>query len=366
MSRHPYELLHVASGFVLQVQRDDLGHPDRPGLWRRLLAQRPYKPGDLQCLYCVDIGNGIQWVTLCERTNEWEEPGPDGAAVTRHRITPYPKHLSTSVKEHEASTHDHDLGVEIITERTLRWDTSLTAAREVASVDGTYRADAVITSGDRRYGFEWQLQGMNRARAIKRDDVRRLDGLPTMWGSTNRKKRLFARWIPSAIVEAPDATYREAGKQLYVLGQARVLESDRCGRRGRCPHGRRGCSALHLYAVPVRVAIDELLAGATLGSWRAVGLNGGGYQWMTDEHARLWVAEYGEPTRPLIPTVISRAKPVHSFEAPNATPPIAVRVVPEGKCPLCPSQHDCCEFRSGTLFCVVPFCRNPHHRGDAK
>lgn len=33
-----------------------------------------------------------------------------------------------------------------------------------------------------------------------------------------------------------------------------------------------------------------------------------------------------------------------------------------GACPLCGQSHPVCEFARGTLYCVNPFCANPHHR----
>jgi len=28
----------------------------------------------------------------------------------------------------------------------------------------------------------------------------------------------------------------------------------------------------------------------------------------------------------------------------------------------CPAEHEVCVFTAGSLFCVRPGCRNPHHR----
>jgi hypothetical protein len=33
-------------------------------------------------------------------------------------------------------------------------------------------------------------------------------------------------------------------------------------------------------------------------------------------------------------------------------------------CPLCPGTHPRCAFAAGSLYCVVPDCRNPHHRAE--
>jgi len=31
-------------------------------------------------------------------------------------------------------------------------------------------------------------------------------------------------------------------------------------------------------------------------------------------------------------------------------------------CPICHLVHERCEFRAGSVYCVRPDCRNPHHR----
>lgn len=33
-------------------------------------------------------------------------------------------------------------------------------------------------------------------------------------------------------------------------------------------------------------------------------------------------------------------------------------------CPLCGEEHFGCRFDTGSLFCVLPKCRNPHHRAS--
>jgi hypothetical protein len=34
-------------------------------------------------------------------------------------------------------------------------------------------------------------------------------------------------------------------------------------------------------------------------------------------------------------------------------------------CPMCPMEHQICQFQAGSLKCVRYQCRNPHHRSGA-
>jgi hypothetical protein len=324
-NRSPYELLHHPTQLVIDVKCDDLGHPDNPQLWEQLRS-RPIRRGELQCLTCIDMGHGVQWVHLVQRSQRYlTNPGaaPGREIYTKGR-TRFPRHFDKTVREHVDMTPEHRIIVDRVGREVERFDRSLSFDTEVDSADRSWRADLIAyVDGRPRVNFEAQFSPMGLDKALERNREHECDGLKTIWTPRNDRVPWARGAIPAAIIPAPDASYLARGEPIPVIGGARRVVEERCGwDNGGCPTtgDSATCHRTHLYLEAVRTQLGALVARLTLGAWDTIRDRAGNRLFVTAEHALRWRDEYGEGTDPQRRTILRqpRIRAYHNFRPPPA------------------------------------------------
>jgi hypothetical protein len=318
--RRTYEILHIATGLILDVARGDLGHPDLPDLWDTLRS-KPIPPGVLQCLVCRSLDPATpQWVHLCECT-------------IRH-----PVHFTKTIKDH--GRHPESAEHLALKERVAAAGErhGLTAEIESRSADGSHVGDLVLRGGVTPLNFEPQLSAEPRQKTRRRNAVRVKAGLQPMWVGTNQHAA-FVDAVPWAAIPRQDASYIARGEELRVTGGAYRLVFEECGHDGQpCPKGKpdersqrgwRFCTRRHLYPELIRPGLDDLVVGAALGRYRSLEIRGRqrtNFRWLTEQDYQRWTGENGTPetTPPARLRPPAQRRPVHRWTPPPTaydTPP---------------------------------------------
>ncbi|WP_406193301.1 hypothetical protein OH807_02515 [Kitasatospora sp. NBC_01560] len=218
-------------GAVLDLDRDDLGHPGLPGLWQQLLADR--RPVEQRGLYCPDCRaarpDRPEWMYVYER---------GGLRIAAHHNPDHHRHHRSGSDAHRAYE-----------ERYVRAAESDGHPVEVGVVgaDGRRRADVLVTgAGGRRYGFRPQLSYLAAGTARERDAAARADGVTPVWHTVDARAPLIDAVHWTRADDLPAAAIRDS-RDLLVRGGVRALTLERCDRGpAPCPHRRSGnCARRH-------------------------------------------------------------------------------------------------------------------------
>lgn len=255
---------HVELQLKLELNHDDLGHPEIPGLWDLLYAQdRSYATQrvsvpnrGLQCAgVCRDQGV-VAWMYLRESSGRRE--------AVHQRAEDEARHSAPESDEHKAYK-----------ERTLVVAESAGhyAETEVTAPGRRIRTDALVHGPDGlRIGFEFQMSGIASGSAITPGTVRYRfrqaseAGITPAWHTDRRDlgSRNDAHWTRSD--KLPPEAIRH-GRDLQVWTGVRRLIWERCDRMPTpCPVKRTGsCGKHHALPEPSPIPFDDLVRKAASG-----------------------------------------------------------------------------------------------------
>lgn len=252
---------HVRLGIDLNLSRDDLGHPQRPGLWQELRS-RSIRTGELRCMgacyardpYCPE------WMYL---------RGPADGSGRREAV-----HLNPSA----AANHPHATESDkhkALKDRvaTVCQNAGFSVEVEARSSTGKRVTDVLVRGeGGLMLGHELQVSKLSVTTIKKRIQIARNDGLTPMWTTDNPDVQIEHRaaW---ATIAPTNAGWVRTGNELLVSGGAREADIDRCGRRDVfCPVTRkRPCGKLHVYLLAaLGLNLDHLVVGAASGEYRSL------------------------------------------------------------------------------------------------
>ncbi len=233
---------------TLDLDRDDLGHPDRPGLWDRLVRdRRPVHRRGLYCPDCRTVRGARAWMYVFER---------QGLRIAAH----HNPHRHGSGESDECKAYR---------ERYVRAAESAGHAVEVGALhaDGRRRTDVLVTgAGGQRYGFEPQLSYLSAASARARDAAARADGITEVWHTVDARSPLIdvVHWTRTD--DLPAAAVRD-DRDLLVRGGVRELTLELCDRMpGPCPSRRLGsCGRRHARWAPRPRQFDDLVRDIAAG-----------------------------------------------------------------------------------------------------
>jgi hypothetical protein len=252
---------HVELEIKLDLERADLDHPDRPGLWDLLYAQDrqyaadrvPVEQRGLQCAgVCRDAGV-VAWMHL--------RRGPNGQRVAVHqRREDEARHRKES-PEHRAYK---ERIVRVAIEAGHAADTEVSAPGMVT--------DALVEGpGGLQVGWEVQLStagygGPRSVRARARRAVRH--GITPAWHTDRREyaNRHDTQWTRSD--RLPAQVIAKNG-DLRIVSGYRVLDFFRCDSTAdvACPDtiGYRRCGKVHAEPKPRDIMFDDVVRGTAAG-----------------------------------------------------------------------------------------------------
>ncbi|MFE6746324.1 hypothetical protein ACFVGM_10755 [Kitasatospora purpeofusca] len=242
----------------LDLDREDLGHPARPGLWERLVGDR--RPVDQRGLYCPDCraARGARaWMYVFER---------QGLRIAAHH------------NPHRGPSGRKELS-EAYRERYVRAAESAghTAEVGVVDADGRRRTDVLVTgAGGQRYGFEPQLSYLSAGTARSRDAAARADGITAVWHTVDPRSPLIDEVHWTRTDDLPAAAVREE-RDLLVRGGVRALSLELCDRMPTpCPTRRLGsCGRRHARWAPRPRQFDDLVRDIAAGRCVPLTVRGG-------------------------------------------------------------------------------------------
>lgn len=216
---------------VLDLDQDDLGHPEAPGLWQRLMTdrKRPVSERGLFCPTCIKSRPGQpEWMYVYERQ--------DGLKIAAHNN---PGH--GSIHSHESDEHlAYKERIALAAQQG-----GFQADLEVRTADGKARSDVrVIGAGGREFGFEPQLRYSSAPAIRKRDRVRRERGISPCWHITDPYHPLIdnAAWgrtdsdLPASLIRSSSRLEVRGGIYQLVMEKCDRFNSQICPvlRTGRC------------------------------------------------------------------------------------------------------------------------------------
>ncbi|MDY0812225.1 hypothetical protein [Kitasatospora purpeofusca] len=234
---------------LLDLDRDDLGHPAHPGLWERLIGDRgPVDQRGLHCPDCRAASGARAWMYVFERQglriaahhNPYRRPAGGGDVCEAYR--------ERYVRAAESAGHTAEVGA--------------------ADANGGRRTGVLVTgAGGRRYGFEPQLSYLSAATARSRDAAARADGITAVWHAVDPRSPLIDAVHWTRTDDLPAAAVR-AERDLLVRGGVRALTLELCDRMPTpCPTRRQGgCGRRHARWGPRPRQFDDLVRDIAAGS----------------------------------------------------------------------------------------------------
>jgi hypothetical protein len=263
---------HTGYHIVINLSLEDLGHPDRPGLWEEIYKPDPSRPRLLRCV-AIDDDDG----TEC----------PEAMYVQVRDGIRIASHLRTDAKPHRNEGPKHKALKERIANVAQR--AGFAADLEDVSADGSRRTDVLVDGGGGGpIGWEIQFSHITRPAAIKRTATAKAHGITPMWTVDNDRSQVIDRGPWNRLDKITD--WRQAaGKQLNVRGGVRSLRMERCQKGfGPCPVKKRGsCGDWHGVWLAARgVYLDSFVAETAAGEYvplyqPATTRRGGNYMWVT-------------------------------------------------------------------------------------
>ncbi|MGW0608706.1 hypothetical protein [Streptomyces sp. NPDC002640] len=249
---------HTTLDLELDLTRDDLGHPDKPGLWDllydydRLQATHrvPVSQRGLRCAgICRDAGV-VAWMHLRLQAN--------GRRVAVHeKAEDEARHTAAMSDEHKAYQ-----------ERIVRTaeESGFHANTEVRTPAGRtwIQSDALVDNGDGlRIGWEIQLSSTpTHGHRTVRNRVNKAikGGITPAWHTDRREygTRTDAHWTRSDYLPAEVIARRG---DLRVVSGFRLLDFWHCDLTAvyPCPNGVRRCGEDHVTPKPKDVLFDDLV-----------------------------------------------------------------------------------------------------------
>lgn len=241
---------HTGYGIVLNLSLDDLGHPDRPGLWEEIYRQRVFQPGLLMCTY-------RRMGVTCPESMYVQVR--DGLRVAVHQNNPdVVPHRSGKGAAHEALQER----IAITAERAGH-----AVSVEDVAADGARITDVLVSGASgQRIGWEVQLSRITPGDVLERSNLAFRDGITPLWAVDSHNAAPINRAPWARLDEVTDWRMIIAGTAMAVRGGVRRLGEWACEgayfTRG-CPLREEGdgwCGGRHRRLDPTEVQLDDLVA----------------------------------------------------------------------------------------------------------
>ncbi len=243
---------HVEHG-DLDLRLPDLGRPDLPHLWERLLEdRRPVAMRQLMCAgICLAAGR-IEWMHVYNRL---------GGRVAAHESKEAERlHQTNESDEHKAYK-----------ERTVRVAESAghRAEAEVRSADGKIRTDVLVLGADGvRTGFEIQRSSISTQTVAKRNKAAIDHGISPAW-HTDQRDLSIRNEVPWTRTDNLSPEAITDGRDLLIRSGLRTLATYQCDASSPvvCPdrgHGR--CGKLHFNPEVLTLHFDEYVRQVAAGT----------------------------------------------------------------------------------------------------
>lgn len=249
-----YQVLDIE----LNLTEDDLGHPEYPGLWELLRADKRSVPErQLQCIQCRHARPDCpEWMYLNER---------DGSRFATH--------WNPSIGEHSTNEGDQHKAFKERIARAAQQGGHVVELED-RSDSGRRRTDVLVKGANGlAIGWEVQLSYASLESVRKRAAVARQDGITPLWASVDSTRDFIDR-VPWALLPDLPAYVIEKMNGLQVRGGVRSLEFFRCERghtigTAFCPvKGRGYCGKLHgTWQSAHGVHLDDLVRESAAGEY---------------------------------------------------------------------------------------------------
>ncbi|WP_049657562.1 hypothetical protein [Kitasatospora sp. MY 5-36] len=281
---------------LLDLDRDDLGVPEQPGLWHRLRAdRRPVAQRGLLCPICRDARpDQPEWMYLSFRR---------GRRIASHHNPHRRAHTAAQDEQREAYQ-----------ERYARAAESDGHAVEIGAGTADGRRPAVLVTGadGRRFGFEPQLSYVSAQSVRRRNRLAREDGITAVWHTVDPNAPLIdqVHWVRTD--NLPARAIRE-DRDLLLRGGVRTLRLLKCDRVSPRPCQVRGgggrCGRWHPTWAVLVPRIDDFVRRVAGGVYVPITQrtrNGGPLRfWAPEADRRRFLANGGvladRTDRPVIP-----------------------------------------------------------------
>lgn len=279
---------HVGYGIELDLSLDDLGHPDRPGLWDEIYRPKRFQHG---LLLCTGVrGGGAE----CREAMY---------VMVRHgrRIA---CHVNASIGPHapqEGARH-----------KALKERIAVSAERagfeavvEEASAGRSRHTDVLVKGhGGRAIGWEVPFHHVTADAVRRRSRRAHQRGVTPMWTVDDRKSEAVDR-APWTRLDRVTDWRQIAGRHLNVRGGVRELRMERCDERRAtpCPElGRGRCGAWHAcWDLALGVYLDDLIARTAGGEYVPLFLptktrRGGNHMWVSTKDKTEFLQDRPDPS----------------------------------------------------------------------
>lgn len=246
---------YVPLDIDLNLTVPDLGHPEYPGLWELLRADKRHVPDrQLQCIQCRHARPDCpEWMYLNER---------DGIRFATH--------WNPNIAEHPTNEGDQHKAFKERIARAAEQGGHV-AELEDRSESGRRRTDVLVKGpAGLAVGWEVQLSYASVESVRKRARIARGDGITPMWATVDLTRE-FINKVPWALM--PDMPWKQIAdsRNLLVRGGVRSLDADRCDWANPLPcpvKGRGRCGQLHVkWASKGGIQLDELVRGSAAGEF---------------------------------------------------------------------------------------------------
>ena len=240
-------------GIELNLTEDDLGHPEHPGLWQRLLAEPHFDPGRFRCLDPDPQHDCPKVMYVYERQGKrlagHHNPG-------QRTLTAEESDLHKATKERIARAAEH---------------AGFHAEPEDRAKHGKRRTDVLIHGANGfLLGCEVQVSRIEAATVDRRTRIAQSDGITPLWTAEDDRHPLIHR-APWTLLRRMHWHDIATANRIPILGGVRTLRLEQCRRRGTvCPDGVvGGCNnwhadweaaqAPHLDDLIIRAAAQEMV-----------------------------------------------------------------------------------------------------------
>lgn len=246
---------HTGYAIDLDLSRDDLGHPERPGLWDEIHRPGHFRPGLLVCREPDDAGRECRQVMYVKVL-------PGGRRIACH--------LNSAVGAHPTRDTSHRRALRDRIARGAQ-QAGFDAVLDEDPRSGRRRTDVLVRgAGGRSIGWEVQLRPITARSVTDRSRQARAGGVTPLWTVFDRSSEAIDR-APWTRLDRIADWRRIAGTQLNVRGGVRELRMERCDERRAEPCPDRGWGRCHrwhpVWDVALGVYLEDLIARTAGGEY---------------------------------------------------------------------------------------------------
>jgi hypothetical protein len=276
---------HTGYDIELDLSRDDLGHPDRPGLWDEIYRPERFHHGLL----------------LCTGSNPDDTECAEAMYVQIRRGKRVACHVNASIGPHPSGAGPRRKALK---ERIA--DSAQRAGFEaVLEAGGVRHTDVLVKGrGGSTIGWEVQFHHISPESVRRRSRHARRRGITPMWTVDDPASEAVDR-APWTRLDRITDWRLFAGKQLNVRGGVRELRMERCDERRATPCPERGygrCGGWHAcWDLARGMYLDDLIARTAGGEYVPLYLptktrRGGNHMWVTTKDKADFLQDRPEPT----------------------------------------------------------------------